>query len=95
MTLTAKQLSKWHISNDLEALLELYAEYKSEYDEIADRLMENQQDHNFFFNWLGAKGLDTEQSLVQFLEESGIEVIDDSKPAFSMLSYFTKLSDKV
>ena len=95
MTLTAKQLSKWHISNDLEALLELYAEYKSEYNQIADRLMENQDTHNFFYNWLGSKGLDTEQSLVQFLEESGIEVIDDSKPAFSMLSYFTKLSDKV
>ena len=95
MTLTAKQLSKWHISSDLERLLELYADYKTEYNQIADRLMENQDTHNFFFNWLGAKGLDTEQSLLQFLEESGIEVVDDSKPAFSMLSYFTKLSDKV
>ena len=38
MTLTAKQLSKWHISNDLEGLLELYAEYKSEYNEIAEIL---------------------------------------------------------
>ena len=95
MTLTAKQLSKWHISNDLEGLLELYAEYKSEYNEIADRLMENQDTHNFFFNWLGAKGLEKEQTLVNFLAESGIEVIDDSKPAFSMLSYFTKLSEKV
>jgi len=94
MALTAKQLSKWHISNDLEALLELYAQYKLEYDEIADRLMENQDTRSFLY-WLTVNGLEKEQTLVCFLKESGIEVVDDSKPAFSMLSYFTTLSEKV
>ena len=76
MSFTAKQLSRFMVSNDLESLLKHYAEYKSEYDQISARLMENQPTHDFFFNWLGSKGMEKEQSLLTYLEEQGVQIVD-------------------
>jgi len=83
MSFTAKQLSRFMVSNDLESLLEHYAEYKSEYDQISARLMENQPTHDFFFNWLGSKGMEKEQSLLTYLEEQGVQIVDQLRPAFA------------
>ena len=82
MDYTAKQLARLHFSGELEDLLSHYAKYKSEYDQIADRLMENQPTHDFFFNWLGSKGLDKQQALLTCLDEQGVQIMDNYRPAF-------------
>lgn len=83
MSFTEKQLSRFMVSNDLESLLEHYAEYKSEYDEISSRIMENQPTHDCFFNWLGSKGMENEQSLLAYLEDHGVQIVDQLRPAFA------------
>ena len=46
--------------------------------------MENQPTHNFFFNWFGSKGLDKEQTLLGCLEEQGVQITDNYRPAFEV-----------
>lgn len=82
MSNTAKQLARYFVSTDLENLLSHYADYRSEYEEISSRYMENQPKYDFFMNWLGSKGLDKEQSLLTYLEEQGVQIVDQSRPAF-------------
>ena len=82
MSNTAKQLARYFVSTDLENLLSHYANYKTEYDHISARLMENQPTHDFFMNWLGSKGMEKEQSLLTYLEEQGVQIVDQSRPTF-------------
>ena len=82
MDYTAKQLARVHFSSELEDLLSHYAKYKSEYDQIADRLMENQPTHDCFFNWLVSKGLDKQQTLLTCLEEQEVQITDNYRPAY-------------
>ena len=86
-TYTAKQLSRECISCELEDLLILYKKYKNEYDFIADKLMEANPTHNFFFNWLGERGCEKEQNLLQYLEEGQeVQIWDQVQPVFAKSS---------
>jgi len=82
MSNTAKQLARYFVSTDLENLLSHYKDYRSEYEVISSRLMENQPTHDFFINWLGSKGMDKEQFLLTYLEEQGVQIVDQSRSAF-------------
>ena len=83
-THTAKQLSRYLVSSSLEDLLALYAEYKFEYDLIADRYMESQPEHDCFFNWLGIHGKEREQTLLQYLQDEGVGISENRRPSFEL-----------
>ena len=80
---TPKQLSRCHFSNELDQLLALYKEFKMEYDDIADKMMESSETHDCFFNWLGFKGKEEEQLLVEYLQRKSIQVELPVEPVFT------------
>ena len=54
----------------------------NESDGIADKMMESSETHDCFFNWLGFKGKEEEQLLVEYLQRKSIQVVDPVEPVF-------------